>query len=89
LPAGAVAIVMYAEPGQELTCFAHNHRFQEEGRVVNQGVLSYFASRSLPQSRTMQDWFQATVAALAAKDDIPRLARPRLQMQGRPDAPVP
>jgi hypothetical protein len=86
---GAAAIFMYPEPGLELTCKAHNHRFQEEGRTVDQGVLSYFAARSLPQSQTMADWFHATVKALAANHEIPPLARPRLQMQGRPDTPLP
>jgi hypothetical protein len=76
-------------PGQELACLAHNHRFQEDGRTVNQGVLSYFASRSMPRSQTVQDWFQATVTALGANHDVPLVARPRLQIQGRADAPLP
>jgi hypothetical protein len=56
---------------------------------MDQGVLSYFASRSMPQSRTMEDWFNATASALAGDHEIPRLARPQLQMQGRPDTPLP
>jgi hypothetical protein len=80
---------MSAEPGHELICLARNHRFREEGREVTQGVLSYFASRSLPPSRTMQAWFNATIRPMAADHDIPSVARPRLQMQGSQNALLP
>jgi hypothetical protein len=80
---------MRSEPGQELFCKAHSHRFAENGTTVQQGVLSYFASRSLTGSRTMQDWFQAITTALAANHDLPPLARPQLQLQGSGDTPSP
>jgi len=41
---------MRAPPGREPACKALPHRFHENGAVVDQGVLSYFASRALAKA---------------------------------------
>jgi hypothetical protein len=80
---------MHAELGKELVFMTHTHRFHEDSRIVEQGVISYFASRSLSSSRTVQDWFHATTAALAANHDLPPLSRPELELQAPGEMPLP
>jgi hypothetical protein len=80
---------MRAKPGRELLCRAHNHLFHEGGKTINQGVLSYFASRSLADSRTMGAWLNAITTALGENHDVPSWARPELQLQGATYTPLP
>lgn len=76
---------MKAPEGAELFCRAHNYRFNESGRTVERGVISYYAARALPRSATMQDWLEM-IKTLSASDVekgvLKRVYQPMLEILG-------
>lgn len=92
MPTEFTAIVQKAEPGAELACRALDHRFEENGVAVERGVISYYATGTLPRASTITAW----VAAMdrAAQDDLRRgrittFHLPSLQIVGDATARVP
>lgn len=61
---------MKAAPGGELACRARSHRFQQYGREVERGVISYYASETLPRATTVSSW--AALMERAASADVAR-----------------
>jgi hypothetical protein len=92
VPAGVTALVMKAEPGAELACRARGHRFAQDGREVERGVISYYAAGTLGSATTMASWLDAIERAAALDVAAGRLAplyRPALQVIGDGAARVP
>jgi len=92
VPTEFVAIVQKAEPGGELACRALDHRFEDDGGVVNRGVVSYYATGALPHAGTIAAWMAAMDRA--AQDDLRRgrimsFHLPSLQIVGDGSARVP
>ena len=92
MPTEFTAIVQKAEPGAELACRALDHRFEENGVVLERGVISYYATGALPRARTIAAWVAAM--DLAAQDDLRRgrittFHLPSLQIVGDTTARVP
>jgi hypothetical protein len=49
---------MKAPQGGELLCKAHNYRFNENNRLVDRGVVTYYAAQALPRSTAVKDWLE-------------------------------
>jgi len=99
LPARTTALLLDPLPGQELTCHAHSAQFGEAGRTIEQGVISYYAARTLPTARNASGWLHAMMAHADADVEAGRLpADRRLRLKlagdvgallpGRPAAPT-
>jgi hypothetical protein len=87
-----MALAMRAEPGAELACRAQSYRFPHAGGLRERGVISYYATRSLPPATTLAAWLQrvqADVRADLQSGRLPRVYRPVLQVLGEPAARLP
>ena len=86
MPANVVALVMRAPLGAELTCRARNYRFEQQGSPQERGVISYYATQSLPQATTVASWLER-IEALAQADlqqeRLPWFYQPSLQILGQ------
>ena len=84
--------VREARPGSGLFCQAQNHTFEQQGRLVQRGVVSYYATQTLPTAATAVEWLQA-MTTLAASDHrqglLPPGHLPSLQVLGDATAPLP
>lgn len=83
---------MKAERGAELACRARNHVFEYGGRQVEHGVISYYASQSLPQATTVGSWLQlidGNGAADFRAGRLPAFYRLSLRIIGDPATPLP
>jgi hypothetical protein len=92
VPANARAIVLKAEPGEELTCRAHSFRPGGRDRQIERGVLSYYAVETLGRAETMESWLAAIRAALDAgrrRGQLEPPQSPSLQVLGDPESKVP
>lgn len=88
MPPNVTAILMKADPGAELACRARNLLVGS----VQRGVISYYASRSLPDAPTVGLWLEmieADVADDRAADRLSAFHEPALQLVGDPATPVP
>jgi hypothetical protein len=92
VPANAVAVVMKAQEGAELMCRAHNYRFNENGTLINRGVISYYAARTLPKSTTVKDWL-GLIDSLSTSDvkegRLKQMYQPSLKIIGNPATNLP
>ena len=92
MPTEITAIVQKAEPGAELACRALDHRFEDNGVMVERGVISWYATGALPPATTVAAWLGAMDRA--AQDDLRRgrittFHLPSLQVVGDSAARVP
>jgi hypothetical protein len=92
VPTEFTAIVQKAEPGGDLACRALDHQFEENGATVHRGVISYYATGTLPQASTIASWMSAMDRA--AQDDLRRgritsFHLPSLQIVGDATVGVP
>ena len=92
MPAELNGIVMKAEPGAEFACRARNHQFEYGGRRVEHGVISYYASRTLPQATSVGAWLQQ-IDRMASDDlaagRLPAFLQLSLRILGDPATPLP
>ena len=79
MPVEFTAIVPKPQPGAELACLALSHEFEDDGVQVERGVISYYATRTLPLASTVASWIQLIDAA-AGTD----LARGRIKLFHQP-----
>jgi hypothetical protein len=49
-------MIMKSQPGAELSCRAHNYRFDHNGVQLERGVVSYYAAQTLPKATTVESW---------------------------------
>jgi hypothetical protein len=89
VPANVSAIAMYASPGAELSCRAHERDFYYHDSAVRHGIISYYAAAGLYVADTMQHWLR--VMERTSDEDLQagRLVEfyhPSLQLVGPPNA---
>ncbi|MEZ4727469.1 MAG: hypothetical protein R3E79_10075 [Caldilineaceae bacterium] len=92
MPAHTAALVMRAQPGAELTCQGHNYDLPPGTGTQSRGVLSYYATATLPTAQTMGDWLaqiEKQVQQDGAMGTLPAFYRPNLQLLGDSDQPLP
>lgn len=85
MPSEVTAIVLKAEPGAELACRALDHRFEDDGAAVERGVISYYATETLPRATTVASWVALIEAAASAdvrRGRITPFHQPALQVVG-------
>lgn len=58
---------MKAEPGTELACRAHDSVFEEDGQQIQRGVISYYATQTILQAETFDQW-RDLIKARATED---------------------
>jgi len=58
---------MKAQPGAELSCRAHNYRFDHNGTKRERGVISYYAAKALPGVTTAESWLEL-ISELSGSD---------------------
>lgn len=80
---------MYASPGAELSCRAHERDFFYRDQAVRHGIISYYAAAGLYVADTMQHWLR--VMERTSDEDLQagRLVEfyhPSLQLIGPPNA---
>ena len=76
---------MRAEPGMELTCRGNNFNLPPGRQAQPRGVLSYYATITLPQAVTVGDWLDRIHTAVQADQDaglLPHLYGLELQSRG-------
>jgi hypothetical protein len=92
VPANVVALVMKAQPGAELSCRAHNYRFDHNGAKLERGVISYYAAKTLPRATTAESWLEL-ISELSGSDlrrgSLKPSYQPSLQVLGNQEAIVP
>ena len=79
MPVEFTAIVPKPQPGGELACLALSHEFDDDGVRVERGVISYYATRTLPLASTVASWVQLMDSAAGAD-----LARGRIKLFHQP-----
>lgn len=83
---------MRAEPGTELACRGHNYNLPPGSQAQPRGVLSYYATTTLPQSTTVDDWL-TRIHSLAQADvdagSLPPFYRLDLRIEGNVDFSLP
>ena len=92
MPTEITAIVQKAPPGGELACRALDHQFDDEGVTRERGVISYYATHTLPRAATVTAWVGLIDAA--ANEDlrngrITTFHLPSLQIVGDAQAGIP
>lgn len=83
---------MRAQPGAELTCQGHNYDLPPGNGTQSRGVLSYYATATLPAAQTMGDWLaqiQKQVQQDGAMGLLPAFYRPNLHLLGNSDHSLP
>jgi hypothetical protein len=85
-------MVMKAQPGAELSCRAHNYRFDHNGTKLERGVISYYAAKTLPRITTAESWLEL-ISELSSSDlrrgSLKPSYQPSLQILGNQEAIVP
>jgi hypothetical protein len=85
-------MIMKAQPGAELSCRAHNYRFDHNGTKLERGVISYYAARALPMVTTAESWLEL-ISELSSSDlrggRLKPSHQPSLQILGNQEAIVP
>jgi hypothetical protein len=83
---------MHARPGAELACHLHNYNLPAGAQARARGVLSYYATATLPQARSIGDWMKR-IESMAQYDvdagNLPPSYRPRLEVVGDENTPLP
>jgi hypothetical protein len=85
VPVEFTAIVPKPLPGAELACLALSHEFEDDGAQVERGVISYYATRTLPLASTVASWVQlidAAAGADLARGRIKPFHQPSLRIRG-------
>jgi hypothetical protein len=84
-------MVMRANAGEGLACRAHEHDFDQGGKMVRRGVVSYYAAATMTRATTLRSWLHL-VDEMSQKDlDSGRLTpfyQPILQIGGDGDLPL-
>lgn len=83
---------MKAESGAELACKARSNHFEDDGRWMERGVISHYASRMLAQATTVESWVQLMNDSSESdlkKGFITPLHKPALQFIGDPAVRIP
>ncbi|MEZ4866965.1 MAG: hypothetical protein R3C14_36925 [Caldilineaceae bacterium] len=79
---------MQAQLGAELACRGHNYALPPGKDAQPRGVLSYYATATLPAAQSMGDWL-ARIHAKVQQDVtagvLPLFYRPDLQLLGDAD----
>ncbi|MEZ4641041.1 MAG: hypothetical protein R2856_39805 [Caldilineaceae bacterium] len=91
MPVNVSAIVMYAPPGAELSCRAHERDFFYRDEAVRHGIISHYAAAGLYVADTMQHPLR--VMERTSDEDLQayRLVEfyhPSLQLIGPANAPL-
>ncbi len=76
---------MKSQPGEELTCTARDHTFEQEAKPVKQGVMSYYSSQALAGATSVNSWLKS-IYKLSKQDvkfgQLPESYLPSLQILG-------
>lgn len=91
MPANVVAVVMDS-PKDELSCFAFSGGFIQNGEEISRGVISYYASLTLPMAANVKDWLR--LIDEQAKTDVQQkkltsIRQPKLKIIGDANALLP
>lgn len=63
VPANYAAIVMDA-PKDELSCMTYSDKFSDNGKLISRGVISYYATLTLPKAKNLENWLEAIDAQI-------------------------
>jgi hypothetical protein len=92
VPVYTSALLMCAQPGAELACRGHNYNLPLGAQAQPRGVLSYYATATLPKASSLGDWL-LRIESMARQDvdagNLPPFYRPELEIVGDPDTPLP
>jgi hypothetical protein len=83
---------MKAPEGAELMCRAHNYRFNENGNLVDRGVISYYAAKALPKSTTVKGWLRLIdnlCTSEVKEGHLKQMYQPSLKIIGNPATNLP
>jgi hypothetical protein len=83
VPANVAALIMKSKEGEELSCKASNFEAKRDQVEENRGVISYYATQTLPIAKTMGGWLKH-IENLISKD----YEKGRLSMLKKPDLTV-
>ena len=75
-----------------LACRAQAHDFPADPGPERRGIISYYAARTLPAVRTVNDWLHAIQRAAGAdlaSGTLPFIKQPHLQVLGNPAVLLP
>ncbi len=91
VPANVVAIITDS-PKDELSCLAFSGNFIQNGEKTERGVISYYATLTLPNAKNVKDWLQ--LIAAQAKTDVEKkilqpVREPKLKIIGDADMFLP
>jgi hypothetical protein len=82
---------MRSETGAELACRAHEKAFEDGGRPVRRGVVSYYAAATLASATTPHSWLRS-IEKMSQEDmaqgAITRFHLPILQIMGDGNLPL-
>ena len=91
MPVNTSAVVMRTQPGAELVCRGHNYNLPPGDAAQRRGVLSYYATATLPAALSLADWL-ARIEAHIQQDveagHLPVFYRPQLQLLGYSGQPI-
>lgn len=73
VPVNVAAITMRSEPGMELACRGKNFDLPPDPQAEPRGVLSHYASTTLPHAVTVGDWLDRIHAAARADQEAGHL----------------
>lgn len=85
LPRNVTALILRSEPQNALTCRTGGSYFGEGAGRKRYGVISYYASHTVAQARTVDDWLAAINRAVAgdvAQGALDAVRRPGLLVEG-------
>jgi hypothetical protein len=70
----------------------HNYNLPAGAQAQPRGVLSYYATATLPKASSLGDWL-LRIESMARQDvdagNLPPFYRPELEIVGDPDTPLP
>jgi hypothetical protein len=92
VPVEFTAIVPKPPAGAELACLALSHEFEQDGGRVERGVISYYATQTLPLATTVASWVQlidTAAGADLARGRIKPFHQPSLRIVGDPAMRLP
>ncbi len=92
VPPEAVALVLEAPAGTELTCRAHNHTFEQCQPPTERGIISYYAGQALSGAVTAQSWLDSirkSADSDRAAGLLPAFRWPSLTLLGDPSRRLP
>lgn len=83
---------MKSQLGEELTCTARDHIFKQEGKLLKQGIMSYYASQALAGATSVKSWLKL-IYQLSKQDvkfgQLPESYLPSLQISGNAKIKLP